>query len=139
MIRTKPLMRQAEDWHGMLRIVGQVLIEVRQGVWVSRHGVVCGSQLITNRLPPELEEVNNEEGADVVGQTLQVAFPIAGLPEPEADCVLVPAVERLSPTRRLRLACAEGREGVGPALQVQLPELSQVRPDDKVGVDKDHP
>ena len=56
----------------MLRIVGQVLIQVGQAVWVAAELLVLNSKVVARGELPEAAKVNKVEGADVVRLALCV-------------------------------------------------------------------
>mmetsp|Transcript_38982 Transcript_38982/g.87170 ORF Transcript_38982/g.87170 Transcript_38982/m.87170 type:complete len:261 (+) Transcript_38982:525-1307(+) len=109
----------------MLRVVGQVLVQVRQRVGVAREVVVEGPELVAHRLPAEGRQVHHVERADVVGPPPEVVLPVARAPELVAEGLLARG--------------AEGGVGVGLALEVEAPELGQVAAHRLVRVHVDHP
>eukprot|EP00968_Pinguiococcus_pyrenoidosus_P029322 scaffold8485_cov277-Pinguiococcus_pyrenoidosus.AAC.8 len=119
----QPLLRQREDLHLVLRIVRQVLIEIRQRVRVARQVVVDRAQGVPDREAPEALQVHHIQGADVVWKASKVVLPVARAPELVA--------QRLLPGR------AEGRVAVRSSLEVHIPQLLEIAPDDLIGVDVD--
>ena len=51
----------------MHHVVGEVLVEVGEGVGVLAERLVLPAQPVARRDPPELDQVNHIERADVVG------------------------------------------------------------------------
>ena len=69
--------------HLVDHIVGQVLVQVGQGVGVLGQRVILAPQLVAGRYLPELVQVNHVYGADVVLPIAQVPLPVPALPKPE--------------------------------------------------------
>lgn len=68
----------------VLQDVGEILVEVGQGVRVAAEVVVGRAQNVGNALAPELVDVDDVERRDVVGLALELVLPIAAGPEAEA-------------------------------------------------------
>jgi len=58
------------DGHAVLRVVGQVLVEVGERVWVLGQRVVEDAVLVAVAAPAELAQVHHEKRRDVVGAAL---------------------------------------------------------------------
>ena len=92
----------------MLRVVGQVLVEVGERVGVLGEVVVEDAVLVAVAAPAELVQVDDEERRDVVRPAAQVVLPVALREEAEAR------------GRRVGVALAEGRHADGRAAERRL-------------------
>mmetsp|Transcript_5219 Transcript_5219/g.8953 ORF Transcript_5219/g.8953 Transcript_5219/m.8953 type:complete len:304 (-) Transcript_5219:239-1150(-) len=120
----QPLLGEGVDGDRVLRVVGQVLVQVGQRVRVAAQRVVHPAQLVADHVPAEGAEVHDVQRGDVVRPPAQVIRPEPAPPELVA--------ERLLP------GVAEGGVPVRLPPQVQLPQLPQVRPHHLVRVHVDH-
>eukprot|EP00967_Tisochrysis_lutea_P105730 scaffold161402_cov30-Tisochrysis_lutea.AAC.2 len=72
----KPLLWQRVYRHHVLRVVGQVLIEIGERVGIFGERVVEDAILVAVSASSELVQVHNKQSRDVVRPTLQVIMPI---------------------------------------------------------------
>mmetsp|Transcript_27934 Transcript_27934/g.94034 ORF Transcript_27934/g.94034 Transcript_27934/m.94034 type:complete len:316 (-) Transcript_27934:3949-4896(-) len=119
----EPLLRQRVDGDGVLRVVGQVLVQVGKGIRVARELVVDGPELVADGHAAKGVQVHHVQRRDVVRLGAEVVLPVAAAPKLVAQ--------------RLRPRIAKRDVAVGLALQVLGPELAQVAADDLVRVDVD--
>ena len=77
----EPLLRQREDRDLMLRIVRQVLVQVRERVRIATELVVGPAQHVSDTTLAKDVEINDVKRTDVVRLPLQVLFPVPLLPE----------------------------------------------------------
>mmetsp|Transcript_27566 Transcript_27566/g.92176 ORF Transcript_27566/g.92176 Transcript_27566/m.92176 type:complete len:325 (-) Transcript_27566:114-1088(-) len=122
----EPVLGQRRDGYRVLRVVGQVLVQVGQAVGVLGEGVIIHPVPVPRGPAPEEGQVHDEERADVVGPPAEVVNPVAVRPEAEARGV------------RVGVLPAEGGHGHRRALHVVVPELPDVRLHHLVRVDVDH-
>mmetsp|Transcript_35991 Transcript_35991/g.94695 ORF Transcript_35991/g.94695 Transcript_35991/m.94695 type:complete len:312 (+) Transcript_35991:272-1207(+) len=122
----QPFLGERVDGHDVLRVVRQVLVEVGERVGVLRERVVEDSVLVAVAAPPELVQVDDEEGGDVVRVPAQVVLPVALREEAEAGRVAVGV-----------LVAERGHGHRGARGHLEIPQLGDVGVDDLVGVDVD--
>ena len=71
----QPFLRKRENWHLVLGVVGQILVQIRQTAGVGRQGLVLGTQNIAYAILSEFFQVHNVESRNVIGFSSQMAFP----------------------------------------------------------------
>jgi hypothetical protein len=81
-------------------VVGEILVEVRQRVRVTREPLVLLPQAVPCRQLAEPLKVNDVEGGDVVGSPVEVLLPVPAVPEPKAVHLLPVAAKRRVAVRR---------------------------------------
>ena len=77
----QPLLRQALDGHLVDHVVGQVLVQVGQGVGVLGESLVLAPQSVPRSQLSEPQQIHHVQSRDVVASVAQVALPVASLPE----------------------------------------------------------
>ncbi len=63
--------------YGVDHVVGQVLVQVGQTIWILREGLVLTSQSITCSQLSKPKQVNYIQGTDVVASVAKVILPVA--------------------------------------------------------------
>ena len=116
---------ERKDRHLVLQVVGQVLVEVGERVWVGGERVVRRAVRVAGAVAAEVREVDDEECRDMVRPAAERARPEALLPEAEAGRGVVGRV------------AAEGRHRHRRAAEVEIPQLAHVGLHDLVRVDVD--
>ena len=109
--------------HLLLRVIRQVLVEIRQRVGVTRQLIVNDAPRIPSGQLSKSLKVHHVQRTDMIVPPLQMALPKPGLPKAKAFNVFV------------RVAEWGVREG--GALEVHVPQLAQVSANDLIRVDVD--
>ena len=107
----------------MLHVIGQILVQIRQTIGIPGQLVVHCSQRVPRRHASKPHQIHHVQRTDVVRPTLQVVVPKSFAPK------LVPQRFFSRRTKRsVRVWCS---------LQIHVPQFTQIRTHDLVGVDGD--
>ena len=107
----------------MNHVVGQVLVQVAEGVGVLAECLVLAPKSVSCCNLSELHQVNHVDGRDVIFSTRQMISPVALFPEAEPF--------------HFSVGVTEGGVTIGRTSEVQVPQLCQISPHDLVRVHKD--
>mmetsp|Transcript_23577 Transcript_23577/g.53075 ORF Transcript_23577/g.53075 Transcript_23577/m.53075 type:complete len:238 (-) Transcript_23577:142-855(-) len=107
----------------MLCEVGQVLVQVGQGIGIAAQLIVHSPQGLSGGSSPELNQVDHKKRRNMVRSPSQVTFPVALLPEAEA--------------LRIWICISHGHETIDISLQIKVPQLFDIRAHNLISINKD--